>query len=629
MRTLTTRFFWPRWVVLAVCLALVACGVADEGGLDGPVFEAPETAVSYTVAIKGLPAEDMQALAEASLTTYRQMEAGAQSIAFLRRRAENDIALIQKLLRSRGYFAGDVDVDVAEIDDKGPPDKSDDARPDRELGEAVVTFTVKPGEAFVLARHDFRIDDPSGTAPELTPKALGSPVGAAAAAEAIVNAETAAVEALRNQGFPYAARAKRRAVADLEAASLEIDTPLATGPAAVFGSVQFEGLKDVSARYLLTYLPWKQGDRFDRSKLRTFQTSLLATDLFDTVSVRPPADPPPDAGPIQLPVTVIAEERPFRTVSAGARYSTDDGPSVTGGFEHRNLFGENEVLSVEAELGVPVQRFAIGLREPQYRRPGQDLVGSLVLTREEDDAFDQLTATGQIGIERRLTPRWLVGIGVLAEISQITDDGVDQTAILGGIPTFAQLDTSDDLLNPTEGARLRLEATPYAGSFDGEFAGFLVVDATGSAYQDVFGDKAYILAGRARFGTILSEDLDTVPQTRRLYAGGGGSVRGYAQRFVGPLDALDDPIGGRSALEIGGELRARFVGDLGGVLFLEAGAVSGESFPDFQDDVQLAAGVGVRYFSPAGPIRVDLALPLNPRDADDAFQLYFSIGQAF
>ncbi|MEL6478177.1 MAG: BamA/TamA family outer membrane protein, partial [Pseudomonadota bacterium] len=154
------------------------------------------------------------------------------------------------------------------------------------------------------------------------------------------------------------------------------------------------------------------------------------------------------------------------------------------------------------------------------------------------------------------------------------------------------------------------------------------IDLNGSTYYDVTDEGKWVLAARGRVGTILSEDLDTVPQTRRLYAGGGGSVRGFAQRFVGPLDANNDPIGGRSVLELGGEVRARF-GDLGGVVFVDAGSVSTESFPDFEEGVQVAAGLGFRFFSPAGPIRVDVAFPVNGRDADDTFQLFFSIGQAF
>lgn len=611
MRTLFPRFS----AVLAACAALFLSGCADEDSLDRPVFEQPRTTVSYEIELGGLPDQNMEALARESLAVYRQQENGAQSLAFLRRRADGDVALLKKLLRSRGYFKGSVTVAVRENETEEAP--------------ALVRFDVTPGAPFTLVRHDLSIEDPSGTAPNLDAASLGSPVGDNAAAEAIVATETAAVTRLRVNGFPYAAKGKRRAVADLDAESLEVETPILAGPAAVFGQVQYSGLVDVRQRYLQTYLPWEEGDVFDLSKLRAFQRALLGTDLFETVSVKPPAQPPEDAGPVALPVDVVVAERPFRTVSAGARYSTDEGPSVTGGFEHRNLFGENEILSVEAELGVQVQRLGIGYREPQYMRPGQDLIASLVVRREEDDAFDELGATATLGLQRRLNPRWVVGAGGLLEISQITDQGTETMAYLFGLPVFGAYDSTDDKLDPSEGGRFRLEVTPYAGSFDGDFAGFLTLDATGSAYYDLFDDRSIILAGRGRFGSILTDELETVPQTRRLYAGGGGSVRGFAQRFVGPLDALNDPIGGLSAVELGGELRTRFLESFGATVFIEAGSVGEQSFPDFNTGVQVAAGVGFRYFSPAGPIRVDLALPLNPRDADDAFQIYFSIGQAF
>ena len=624
MRTTPARFPF----LVSLLLASVPVGCSEDEGFGGASFEAPETAVTYEVALEGLPTEEMTELATGALAVYRQQDDGAQSIAFLKRRAENDVATLKKILRSRGYYKSQIDVSVLRVETP-QADAISASNGERSPEQATVAFRIAPGPAFTLARHDFVSDDPSGTAPALVPAEFGSPVGAAAEASPIVDAETAAIDTLQRYGFPYATRGKRRAVADLEAATLEIDTPIATGPAATFGDVAFLGLEDVRERYLRTYVPWTEGDTFDLSKLRAYQQALIATDLFETVSVKPPPTAPENPGPAPLAVTVKAEERPFRTVSAGARYTTDEGPSVTGGFQHRNLWGENETLTVEAELGVPLQRFGVGYREPQYQRPGQDLIGSISVKREEDDAFDDLTATARLGIERRLSRRWTVGVGGLLEASFINDAGGDAEAYLAGIPGFARYDRTDDPLDPTKGERLLLELTPYAGVFDGAFAGFLTADAIGSAYYDLTGEKAYILAGRARLGTILAEDVDNVPQTRRLYSGGGGSVRGYAQRFIGPLDAQNDPEGGLSAVELGGEIRARLYGDLGGTLFVEAGSVSQQSWPDFADGVQLAGGVGFRYYSPAGPIRVDLALPLNPRDADDAFQFYFSIGQAF
>lgn len=612
--------FSPVPVVLGLALLVSACASDDD--LEGATFEAPSTSIDYQVVLDGMPEPEMAVLAESSLAVYRQQDKGAQSIAFLKQRAKGDVALIQKILRSRGYYDGSAEVKVTQPE--VPEGTPEDQQP-----PPLVTIKVEPGPPFTLTRHDFQVDNPSGTLPAIRPADLGSPVAEQAAAAPIVGAETAAVKNLQRQGFPYAERGKRRAVADLEQAELEIDTPLSTGPEATFGKVVFTGLEDVRERYLRTYLPWEEGQTFDLDALRDYQTALLGTDLFETVRITPPPEPPDTAGPAPLEVLVDAEERPFRTVSLGARFSTDDGPSVNGRFQHRNLWGENETLSVEAELGTQIQRFGVGYLEPQYLRNGQDLIASLSLRREEDDAFDDLTATAFLGLERRLNRFWTVGAGGLLEASLIDDDGEETTAFLGGLPVFAEYDGSDDQLNPTKGERARFDITPFGGIFDDEFVPFLVLDSTASTYYDITGDKKYILAGRARLGSILAEDLENVPPTRRLFSGGGGSVRGFAQRFVGPLDEFDDPTGGLSVAELGAEFRAQFFGDIGGVLFVDAGSVSEEFFPDFNEGVQVGAGVGLRYFSPAGPIRVDVAFPVNPRDPDDAFQLFFSIGQAF
>ncbi|MFT5445919.1 MAG: translocation and assembly module TamA, partial [Gammaproteobacteria bacterium] len=119
------------------------------------------------------------------------------------------------------------------------------------------------------------------------------------------------------------------------------------------------------------------------------------------------------------------------------------------------------------------------------------------------------------------------------------------------------------------------------------------------------------------------------PPKTRLYSGGGGSVRGYQTQFIGPLDARGDPTGGRSVLEAGVEMRIRVGENFGLVPFIDAGTVSRAIFPDFSEDVQIAAGLGLRYHTIIGPIRADIALPINPREEDNLFEFYISIGQAF
>jgi translocation and assembly module TamA len=535
----------------------------------------------------------LSGLAELSLASYRLRDKGAASLAFLRRRAESDVPILLKILRSRGYYSSSAGFAVEET---GP-------------GAARVTLTAEPGPAYTLSEHRLlAVPEGKVPAPMLDAAALGSPVGRQALAAEIAAAETAAVTKLHHGGFPYAGFTGRSGLADPETATLEVESTIDAGLAFSFGAVAFEGLKTVDEAYLRSYLPWAPGDTFDTAGLREFQRRLIATDLFRAAVVRPPQDPPVDVTePAPLPVTVALEEGPRRRIAGGLRYDTDLGPTARVSFEHRNLFGANERLLAEAEAGLVEQSIGLGLRKPQFLRPGQDLLTDVTLLRTTDDAFDAETLTGFAGLERQVTPRWRGGLGALGEASE----------------------GSNNLLDPTEGMRLRLEATPFIGAFDASDTEFLVLDSTGSIYRPLNSAHRYVVAVRGRMAAILAPDLDSIPATRRLYAGGGGSVRGYAVDFIGPLDSDDDPIGGRSALEAGAELRARLFGDIGGVVFAEAGAVSTGMLPDFDEGVQAAVGLGLRYHSPAGPIRIDAAFPVDRRSADDSFQVYFSIGQAF
>jgi translocation and assembly module TamA len=634
--------------------AFVLAGCASQDFEEPVAFEAPETLVSYEAEVAGAPSEEMDALLRQSLLIFRRQEDGAQSLAFLRRRARGDIETAEKILRSYGYYRPTISVEVWETGPADEPGGGPGARPpghdpgaiaasgdaaaegdtaeeaaDEEPGvEAVARLVIDPGQPFILARHNFRLSGfEPGAPPALGPaEAYGSPVGAPAAAAGILEAENAVVAELRRSGRPYAERGDRDAVIDLETTTMEVETMLYTGRAYRFGPVRFEGNPDVEDAYLLTYLPWEEGEEIDAAKLAEYQRELLATGLFRSGTVTLPDEAPEGEA---APVTVKLSEAPFRTVAAGARYDSDDGPAVRLRFEHRNLFGANEQFRAVLDAGIEDQILTFGYTEPQFLRPGQDFVAGFEVRRESENAYDDTSATLTAGLTRELTEQWTVGAGGLLEASFIEEDGRDTEAYLAGLPVFAAYDGSNDLLNPTRGGRARLDATPFTGIFDEEWTNFLTLDAKGSYYQPLDAEDRYVLALRGRAGSILSESFDRIPATRRLYSGGSGSVRAFAEDFVGPLDENGDPLGGRSVLEFGAEMRARVWGDIGVVGFVEGGTVSQEIFPDFEDGFQYGVGAGVRYYSPVGPIRLDVAVPLDPREEDDSFQFYISIGQAF
>ena len=623
------------WAACAAATLLSACG--GEEPLGGEVeFATPETAIDYEIELVGAPSEEAEALMRESLDVFRKQEDGAQSVAFLRRRALNDVETVQTILRSFGYYEGDATVAVI------PGEAAPDAAPEAEARDgddvseddasrptALARIMVEPGPLFTLAAHRFEVvTGGERPAPPLDASDLGSPVGEGAEARPILAAETAAVAKLRAAGRPYAEIEGRDAVADLEANTLEVVTTVSAGPFATYGDVEIEGLTQVQSDYVRTYIPLEEGAPVALSELREIQRDLADTNLFDTVSVRPPEAAPAADGPV--PITVSADEAPHRTIDAGLRWSTDIGPAARARFEHRNLGNRNETLSLEATASFEEQRFTTRYRVPQWRRPGQDFLAGGEIRNVENDAFDEQAFTLTAGVERALSDEVTVGAGGLLDLSQTTENGETTIYQLAGLPAFIDMDRSNDLLNPTEGWRARLDVTPFMGfADDGSIPLFSKLQTRVSGYLPLDSERRYVLAGRLRLGSIITDEVDTVPPARRFYSGGGGSVRGYAERAIGPEDEDGDPSGGLSVLELGTEIRARLFGPVGLAAFVEAGSVSEEVAPVFDEGVQVAAGLGARYYSPVGPIRVDVGVPVNPQDDDEAFQLYLSIGQAY
>ena len=233
-----------------------------------------------------------------------------------------------------------------------------------------------------------------------------------------------------------------------------------------------------------------------------------------------------------------------------------------------------------------------------------------------------------LGLDRRLSEILTVNYGVEAELSRITDDGETRNFRLFGPTGGINLDTSDDLLNPTKGSRLSFAASAFPEVL-GSNQDVFQTRATGSSYLDLSGEGNLVLAGRLSVANVFGGSIGDLPEDRLLYAGGGGSVRGYEFRSISPKDDDGDLTGGRSLVEGSVELRYRFMENYGIVPFFDAGTVTEDVFPSFNEPIQYAGGLGFRYYSPIGPIRADIATPLNPRSDDEPVAFYISIGQAF
>lgn len=538
----------------------------------------------------------------------------------IRRRALDDVPRIEAALRSLGYYEGTVEPELQGFDAGSPG-------PGGEPRTVLVAFRVVPGPAYRLGRPRVELAGgaPGYTAPDLA--TLGLKAGAPAGAQAVLDAEQALLRDARKRGRALARLGRRSTVLDPERRTLDVTLRLEPGPEARFGEVLLSGAAGVDEGYLRRRLPFKAGEPYDPDKVEAARRSLYETNLFSTVTVRE-ADRLGRDG--RMPIAFELKERAPRSVGVGAGYQTDVGPSARLFWEHRNLLGAGERLRAETELRADLRRVRTDLRKPDFLARDQALIGEVEGRVEDTDAFEGTSASAGLGVERTLRPGLVAGLGLAYRYAVIEEQGEEEeTYGLVSVPARLDWDFSDDLLNPSRGGRLSLNAAPYVDTL-GPSRQFFKTRLVHSRYLELASDPRLILALRGALGSTFGAERDRIPADERFYAGGGGSVRGVPFQLAGPLDDDDDPVGGRSLVELGAELRYRITDSLGAVLFLDGGSVFDSALPDFSEELSFGAGPGLRYFTPIGPLRLDLGFPLERRDGvDDLFQLYISLGQAF
>jgi translocation and assembly module TamA len=595
--------------------ATIATGEAstpDAGPAATSAGEAEGDGRVYSFDLVGVEAGNLRDLLERSSLLLTRKDDPPKTAAGLERRVEADVERFRTVLRSEGYFGGEVDstLDV-------------DAVP------ASVEVRVSPGEPYTLSVYRIRFVEDALAAPPQVPEldALGLREGERARGADIVEAGARLLKRLRGEGWAFARRIDREIVVDHRTRTVAVDVLIDPDTPARFGRVTVEGLERTEEDYVRQWIPWSRGDRYDESKVDALRKDLSGLGLFDGVEIQP-GEEIDEFG--ELPIAVRIQEGKPRSVGFGLGYSTDRGIGGRVFWRHRNLLGRDEDLELSVNADLLQQSLRAEFVIPHYGRRDRRPHASAEVSRYDTDAFEGIETDVTAGLRWPLSERWSASLGGALEFSDLTDRNTSKTALLFGTPGSVRYKGADDELDPTRGFNFDLFVTPYAGQSDSTPLLFGAAETVLRGYYPLDADRRYVLAGRIGLGSVLGEETADIPANQRLYAGGGASIRGYAFQSVGPLDSLDNPLGGRSKIELGGELRARVWGDFAVVQFVDAGNAYDQTYPDFSEPLQWAAGIGFRYHTPVGPLRFDVAFPINRRDdVDDLFQLYFSIGQAF
>lgn len=570
------------------------------------------------------------------------------SMLALERRAIQDKDTAVKLLQSQCYYDGEAEFNI-----------------DGNVKPAVVTLILKPGPIFTVGKAEVKynplpvipepfkhrervigfwgLDRISLPPPEFPKEIPGVTPGKPIIADAMLAAVEKIPAALRKTGYPLCKTISSIYTLDKEKRQLNALITIDPGPPAWMGEVKISGEKEVSASYIKKLVPWQPGkEPWDENLLEDYANQLRSLGLFRSVEVKPDVENMKKdrvkEGAAIIPATVHVEEGPWRTLSANARYDTDTGFGIEGIWENRNLFHNGERLRLDAPISQQEYGLKAHFEKPAFLERQQRLFADMAALWENTEAYQQQSVKGELGLLRALAPNWWGGISVFAEGGYLKDSEHSKK-LYGVINPRAGLhyDGRNNKMNPSSGMEMDFRLKPFSGYYGKQDFGALASTLMLAGYYAPLGKRNdgkinndIVLAARAEAGAMpASSPLRFIPASLRYYTGGAGSVRGYTYQSIGPRNNDGDPLGGRSFQFVNLESRFMVTEDIGIVPFLDGGMVYREEFPQIIGNMDWGTGLGFRYYTPIGPVRLDVATPLHRIDGDPPVQFYISIGQSF
>ena len=576
--------------------------------------------IAYTTDVDGLSQVNLNGRFR-ELSALLANKGRAANTAMIRARANEDEALVLRLLKSEGYFDGQVATTITAVPDAP--------------AKAGVRMLVIPGPRY---HFDQIAIDAAPTQPQtLIRDALPLQTNEPIIADNVLAAEAKVSVVMQQTGYPFAKIGARDILLDPAKLTGNYTLSVATGDRSSFGGFKSEGDLVFKPDHVAVLTRFKQGDLYDNRKVDDLREALVATGLFRSVAVEPvaTAEKAPD-GTSYVDLLVHQQKGPSHTLATDIGYSTGEGFTASASWQDRNRFPPEGALIVTGALGTQEQSVSTTFRRSNDRRRDRTTQLAISAGHNVYDAYDANTLSLAFSRSRVSTPLWQKlltwswGAEILAtqeistDLTKTTGSNVRSVYYLADTPLRLGYDHTDDLLNPARGFRVSLQTTPEL-SLGGAGSSNVKTIADASYYRAI--GSQMVLATRVRLGSQFGAALENIAPSRRLYAGGGGSVRGFSYQGLGPLDIDGDPTGGLSLIEASAELRYRF-GDFGIVPFIDIGQAYATTTPSFSD-LRVGVGVGARLYTNFGPVRIDVATPLNRRTDEPLVALYVGIGQAF
>lgn len=584
---------------------------AEEAGEPGAQLALPEVQERrYTVLLNGVPQDPANQITSRfdELSSLKSASSKPANLAQINRRVRDDVALLTQLARTDGYYDPRITSRVEAVEDR-----------------LLVTLTLAPGPLYRF--EEIRVvglDD----APEMRTRFKVNPSDPVDA-DNVTLAQADLQSALRDTGYPFAKVPAPEVTIDHDRESGMLDLAVTTGGKRSFGQIISRGEKPpFGARHIGVIARFKPGDVYNQADVEDLKRAIVATGLVSTVS----AEPVEGQAPGTADIVVTTAPAPMRTIAAEIGYGTGEGFRAAASWTHRNLISPEGAVTFAGVVGTREQSLGSSLRMSNWHKRDWVLNARMAASNTRRAAYQARTFQIGANLERQTNliwqKKWIWNAGFELLASQERDIvsgafGRD-TYFIAALPAQLAYDGTDNLFDPHRGFRLSGRLSPE-GSLRGSASGYLRAQIDASGY--VPANDRITLAGRVRLGSISGAATASIAPSRRYYAGGGGSIRGYSYQGIGPLDQYGDPAGGRSLTEFSLEARVRF-GAFGVVPFLDGGNIYTSNLPKFSN-FRFGTGLGVRYYSSFGPIRVDIGLPINRRAGESPFGVYVSLGQAF
>lgn len=564
-------------------------------------------AESYEVKLEGIEDKTLQKAFRRSSQIFSQKDKAAPTAAALKRRAINDQEKLLDLAKYYGFYSAKVTYTIQHTD------------------PIQVIFRVELGPKYLLDSFTIDAIDHQEAMADISSKTVHLEPGKPIDTQAIVSAEKALLWEMKKRGYALCQVLKKECVANLSKHTLSVTFIVMPGQKISFGKTSIVGHETILGDTIAKNIMWNEGQTFDPATVEDTQNRLEKSGLFSSVIITQEQEKIEND---QMPIQIHVQESKHHSIGAGIAYSTSFGPGIKAEWANKNLRGMAEKLVFRAELWEKYHTVLLSLTKPHFKTRDQDLIWVAEYDKLHTVAFDSISYNLSAMIQTRISGKLETMQGLRAEWLDSKNFEGHNLFQLVKVPLQVKWSNANNLLDPTKGQTLNIKVTPSTNFVEPSF--FYCIHTTSLSGYQSFKDNKVTLAAKVVLGNILGAARHTIPPPDRFYGGSENVLRGFRAYTVSPLHDKRIPVGGRSILAGSLETRFRSSGDLGWVFFYDIGNVYTTNMPKFQIHQFHSVGTGVRYATPIGPLRFDVAVPLNRRpNIDPRFQIYFSIGQAF